>query len=142
MPNSIQSPEIQAFATGFPITLMHFVVTLAILFVAAAVYIALTPHKEITLIRDGNTAAAVSLGGVLVGLAIPLAVSLKASTTIIELALWGVAITLVQLLVFRLVDLLLRGLPKRIQDGEMAAAAMLVGAKLSTAVILAAAVSG
>jgi len=102
----------------------------------------LTPHKEITLIRDGNTAAAVSLGGVLVGLAIPLAVSLKASTTLIELALWGVAITLVQLLVFRLVDILLRGLPKRIQDGEMAAAAMLVGAKIATALILAAAVSG
>jgi putative membrane protein len=142
MPNSIQSPEIQAFATGFPITLMHFGVTVAILFAAAAIYVVLTPHKEITLIREGNTAAAVSLGGVLVGLAIPLAVSLKASTTLIELALWGAATMMVQLLIFRLVDLVLRGLPKRIQDGEMAAAAMLVGAKLSTALILAAAVAG
>lgn len=141
MSNSM-SPEIQAFATGFPITLMHFSVTVAILFAAAAVYVALTPHKEITLIREGNAAAAVSLGGVLVGLAIPLAISLKASTTLIELALWGAATVMVQLLIFRLVDLMLRGLPKRIQDGEMAAAAMLVGAKLSTAVILAAAVSG
>ena len=138
----LQSPEIQAFATGFPVTLLHAGVTVAMLFAAAAAYVMLTPHKEIRLIRDGNTAAAVSLGGVLVGLAIPLAVSLKASTSLIELALWGVAITLVQLLVFRLVDLLLRGLPKRIQDGEMAAAAMLVGAKISTALIVAAAVSG
>jgi putative membrane protein len=142
MPNSIQSPEIQAFATGFPVTLMHFGVTVAILFAAATIYVILTPHKEITLIREGNTAAAVSLGGVLVGLAIPLAVSLKASTTLIELALWGAATMMVQLLIFRLVDLVLRGLPKRIQDGEMAAAAMLVGAKLSTALILAAAVAG
>jgi putative membrane protein len=142
MPNSIQSPEIQAFATGFPITLMHFVVTLVILFAAAAIYVALTPHREITLIRDGNAAAAVSLGGVLVGLAIPLAVSLKASTTLVELALWGAAIMVVQLLIFRLVDILLRGLPRRIQEGEMAAAATLVGAKLATALILAAAVSG
>ena len=142
MPNSIQSPEIQAFATGFPITLMHFGVTVAILFAAAAIYVVLTPHKEITLIREGNTAAAVSLGGVLVGLAIPLAVSLKASTTLIELALWGAATMMVQLLIFRLVDLVLRGLPRRIQDGEMAAAAMLVGSKIATALILAAAVSG
>ena len=142
MPNSIQSPEIQAFATGFPITLMHFVVTLVILFAAAAIYVALTPHREITLIRDGNAAAAVSLGGVLVGLAIPLAVSLKASTTLVELALWGAAIMVVQLLIFRLVDILLRGLPRRIQEGEMAAAALLVGAKLSTAVVVAAAVAG
>jgi putative membrane protein len=142
MPNSIQSPEIQAFATGFPITLMHFVVTLVILFAAAAIYVALTPHREITLNRDGMAAAAVSLGGVLVGLAIPLAVSLKASTTLVELALWGAAIMVVQLLIFRLVDILLRGLPRRIQEGEMAAAATLVGAKLATALILAAAVSG
>jgi putative membrane protein len=138
----LQSPEIQAFATGFPVTLLHAAITVTILFAAAALYVMLTPHKEITLIRDGNTAAAVSLGGVLIGLAIPLAVSLKASTTLIELTLWGVAITLVQLLVFRLVDLLLHGLPRRIQDDEMAAAAMLVGAKIATALILAAAVSG
>jgi putative membrane protein len=138
----LQSPEIQAFATGFPVTLLHFAVTLVILIAAAALYIMLTPHKEITLIREGNTAAAVSLGGVLVGLAIPLAVSLKASTTLIELSLWGAATVLVQLLIFRIVDLVLHGLPHRIQEDEMAAAAMLVGAKLATAVILAAAVSG
>ena len=136
------SPEIQAFATGFPLTLLHAGVTMLILFLGAAVYVLLTPHKEITLIREGNTAAAVSLSGVLVGLAIPLAVSLKASTTLIELALWGAATMVVQMLIFRLVDLVLRGLPRRIQDGEMAAAAMLVGAKLATALILAAAFSG
>ncbi|HEY3947615.1 DUF350 domain-containing protein [Phenylobacterium sp.] len=142
MPTTLQSPEIQAFAAGFPITLLHAGVTVAILFAAAALYVLLTPHKEITLIREGNTAAAVSLSGVLVGLAIPLAISLKASTGLVDLTLWGVAITLVQLLVFRLVDFILHGLPRRIQDGEMAAAAMLVGAKVATALILAAAVSG
>jgi putative membrane protein len=142
MTTPFQSPEIQAFATGFPITLLHAGVTVAMLFAAAAVYVLLTPHKEITLIREGNSAAAVSLSGVLVGLAIPLAVSLKASTSLIELALWGAATVLVQLLIFRIVDLILHGLPKRIQDGEMAAAAALVGAKLATALIFAAAVSG
>ena len=138
----LQSPEIQAFATGFPITLLHAGVTVAILFVAAAVYLVLTPHKEIALIREGNTAAATSMAGVMLGLAIPLAVSLKASTSLIELALWGAATVLVQLLIFRIVDLILHGLPRRIQEGEMAAATMLVGAKLATALILAAAVSG
>jgi putative membrane protein len=136
------SPEIQAFATGFPLTLLHIGVTMLILLVGAAAYVLLTPHKEITLIRDGNTAAAVSLGGVLLGLAIPLSVSLNASTNLIEIGLWGVATVVVQLLVFRLVDILLRGLPQRIQEGEMSAAALLVGAKLSSAVIVAAAVSG
>jgi len=138
----LQSPEIQAFATGFPITLMHAGVTVLILFLGAGLYILLTPHREISLIREGNAAAALSLGGVMVGLSIPLAVSLHASTSAMEIGVWGASTVVVQLLIFRLVDLLLHGLPRRIQDGEVAAAALLVGAKLSTALILAAAVAG
>ena len=133
------SPEIQAFAAGFPVFLAHAGVTVAILFAAVALYVLLTPHKETTLIREGNTAAAISLAGVLVGLAIPLAASLKASTNVIEIGLWGAVTVVVQLLVFRLVDLMLHGLPRRIQEGEVSAAALLVGAKLATAVIIAAA---
>jgi len=133
------SPEIQAFAAGFPVFLAHAGVTVIILLAAAALYVLLTPHKEITLIREGNTAAALSLSGVLLGLAIPLAASLKASTNVIEIGLWGAVTVVVQLLVFRLVDMILRGLPKRIQEGEISAAALLVGAKLATAIIIAAA---
>lgn len=133
------SPEIQAFAAGFPVFLAHAGVTVVILFAAAALYILLTPHREITLIREGNTAAALSLSGVLLGLAIPLAASLKASTNVIEIGLWGVVTVVVQLLVFRIVDMILRGLPRRIQEGEVSAAALLVGAKLATAIVIAAA---
>jgi len=140
--NELQSPEIQAFATGFPLTLLHAGLTMLFLVAGAGIYILLTPQKEIRLIREGNVAAAVSLGGMLVGLAIPLAVSLSASTSAVEIGLWGAATIAVQLLVFRLTDLVLHGLPKRIQDGEMAAAALLVGVKLATAVILGAAMAG
>ncbi len=142
MPQQLQSPEIQAFATGFPITLMHAGLTVLILFLGTALYVLLTPHREIALIREGNTAAAVSLGGVMLGLAIPLAISLHASTSLIEIAIWGASTVAVQLLVFRGVDLILHGLPRRIQEGEVSAAALLVGAKLATALILAAAVAG
>jgi putative membrane protein len=135
------SPVVQAFANGFPITLLHVAVSIGMLCLAAALYIVLTPHHEIRMVREGNVAAALDVGGVLVGLAIPLAYSLKGSTSLSDLALWGVATVAVQLLVFRLVDLVLHGLPKRIQDGEVAAAALLVGAKLATAMIVAAAVA-
>ena len=83
MPSQLQSPEVQAFATGFPVTLMHAGVTLFMLILGTALYALLTPHKEIKLIREGNSAAALSLGGVMVGLAIPLAISLTASTSVI-----------------------------------------------------------
>ena len=135
------SPVLQAFASGFPVTLLHVAVSVGMLFLASAIYILLTPHSEISMIREGNVAAALDVGGVLVGLAIPLAWSLKSSTSLADVALWGAATVMVQLLVFRLVDLVLHGLPRRIQEGEVAAAAVLVGAKLATAMIVAAAVA-
>lgn len=138
----LESAEVQAFASGFPTTLAHLGVTLALLAAGATLYVLLTPWKEIALVRQGNTAAALALGGVLVGLAAPLAVSLSVSTSIKDILVWGVATVVLQLLVFRLVDMILHGLAQRIRDGQIAAAVVLVGAKLATAMILAAALSG
>ena len=138
----LESPEVQAFASGFPTTVAHLGVTLGLLAVGAVIYALLTPWKEIALIREGNAAAAVAFAGVLVGLAVPLAVSLSVSTSLKDITLWGVATVVLQLLAFRVVDLLLTGLPQRIREGEISAAVLLVGAKLSTALILAAALTG
>ena len=136
------SPEVQAFATGFPLTLLHAGITIVLLALGASLYAWLTPFRDVQLIREGNTAAAISLGAVLVGLAIPLAVSLGFSTGELEMAIWGVAIIAVQLFVFRFTDFVLKGLPRRIQAGEIAAATFLAAIKLSAALILAAAVAG
>jgi putative membrane protein len=138
---SIQSPELEAWATGFPVTLLHVGVGLVILTAGAALYSLLTPHREIQLIRDGNAAAALSFGGVLVGLALPLAFALAASASLLEIVLWGGTAIILQLALFWLTDLLLVGRPQRIREGEVAAAALLVAAKLAVAVILAAAVT-
>jgi putative membrane protein len=138
----LESAEVQAFATGFPTTLAHLGVTLALLAAGATLYALFTPWREISLIREGNAAAAVAFSGVLLGLAIPLAVSLSVSTSIKDIVLWGIATVVLQLLAFRMVDMLLTGLPQRIREGETAAAVLLVGAKLATALILAAALTG
>ena len=136
------TPEVQAFATGFPLTLLHGGITVALLFVGAGLYALLTPYRDIQLIREGNTAAAISLGSVLVGLAIPLSVSLAASNGELELLMWGLAIIAVQLFVFRFTDWVLQGLPRRIQAGEVSAATFLACVKLATALVLAGAVAG
>lgn len=133
-------PEVQAFASGFPVTLLHAGVTLIMLIIGAFVYSILTPYKEIDQIRDGNSAAAVAFGGVIIGLAIPLAASMAASDSLRQVVIWGGATILLQLFVFRMVDFLLTGLPARINDGEVSAAVLLVAAKLAAALILAAAV--
>ena len=127
---------------SLPAFLAYFAVALALIAAFLLVYLNVTPYGEIELIRQGNTAAAIAFAGILVGLAVPLAVSLSVSTSVRDIAIWGVATVVLQLLAFRIVDMLLTGLPQRIEKGEVAAAVVLAGAKLATALILAAALTG
>lgn len=135
-------PVLQSFLTGFPVMLAHFFVTVAMLAAGVTAYIWITPHRELALVRQGNAAAAISLSGAVLGLAIPLAVSLSASVSVADIAVWGLFTLVVQLVVFRLADLFLRDLPARIEAGENAAAILLAGVKLAVAAVAAAAVSG
>ncbi|MCJ9429846.1 DUF350 domain-containing protein [Kordiimonas marina] len=127
---------------GLPVFMVHSAASLALLIVGMLIYIKITPHDEIALIRAGNTAAALSAGGAMIGLALPLSFSLAASVSLWDLLIWGVVALVFQLVAFRLVDLLVKDLPKRIEAGEMGAAILLVAFKLATASINAAAIAG
>lgn len=69
--------------------LSHFAVALAILTVAAGIYIAITPYREIALIRQGNAAAAIALGGTIIGMSIALYSVVAHSANLLDFALWG-----------------------------------------------------
>lgn len=141
LPVDLASPELQAFAAGFPVALLHTGATLLLLILGATIYLMLSPYKEISHIREGNSAAAVAFGGALVAISIPLAVALTSSTTAKEILVWGFATLAVQLLIYRLTDLMLAGLQQRIHEGEVSASVLLVSAKLAVAIIIASAVS-
>jgi putative membrane protein len=135
-------PVIQSFLTGFPVLLLHFAVTLAILAAGVALYHLITPYHELRLIGGGNTAAAISFSAAIVGLAIPLAVCMATSVNVWDIVLWGVVTLLIQLLAFRIGDALLKDLPTRIESGEIGAAVLVLGIKIAIALINAAAVAG
>ena len=65
---------IQSFLSGFPVLVLHLAVTLGMLGIGVTIYHLVTPYHELRLIRNGNTAAALSISGAIIGLAIPLAV--------------------------------------------------------------------
>lgn len=133
---------LQSFINGFPILVLHLGVTLGMLAVAVAIYVWITPYPEFRLIKAGNVAAAVSLSGAIVGLALPLAFAMAASVNVFDILIWGVVTLFLQLAVYRFTDLVLRGLPARIEAGEIGPALVLVAIKLAVAAINAAAVSG
>ena len=134
-------PVIQSFLVGFPVLILHSSVTLAMLAMGVFFYIKIPPYDEIDLVRAGNSAAAASLAGAIIGLAVPLGFSMSSSVAIWEILIWGPVTLFLQLIAFRLTDLMLRDLPKRITDGEMGAALLLISIKLAVAAINAAAVT-
>lgn len=129
---------IQAFIEGFPRFLIWTGAAGGLLLVACTVYVLLTPWKELALVRGGNGAAGLALSGAIAGLALPISSALASSVSLLDLLIWGGVALLLQLIAYRVVDLILRDMPKRIENDEAGAAIVLIAAKLATALILAA----
>lgn len=136
------SATAQAFAAGFPVALAHLGVSFGLLVLGVGLYALISPLQEVRRIREGEATAAISFGGLILGLAIPLAASLLASSSTVDVALWGGGAVALTLLVFRIIDLVFRGLPERQKDGDLGAAGLLVVTKIATALILAAGIAG
>jgi putative membrane protein len=118
--------------------LIYFGVALVFQAVFIALYMAVTPHHEATLIKQGNAAAAISLGGAVLGFTLPLASVIIHSVSLLDMAIWSVVALLVQLAVYRLVDFLLREISRHIEEGNIAAATTLAVASLAIGMINAA----
>lgn len=129
---------IEGFVSGFPEFLIMTGAAGIMLVLASTIYILLTPWKELALVRGGNGAAGLALAGAITGLAIPLASCLASSVGLFDLAIWGVVALLMQLIAYRIVDLILSGIPARIENDEAGAAIVLIAAKLAVAMLLAA----
>ncbi len=133
---------LQSLFAGFPYYLLHSATALVMLAVSVVIYLFVTPYPEVRLVRAGNTAAAISLAGAIVGLALPMAFGLAASINIFDIIVWGGVALVMQILAFVVVWLILRDLPRRITDDEIGPAILLVAIKLAVAMINAAAVTG
>jgi putative membrane protein len=132
---------LNAFVAGFPDFIIQLGVALGLFVASLTIYVMMTPHKELALIRAGNPSAALAFAGVVVGLAIPLGSCLAHSFGVVDLIIWGVVTLLLQLIAFRFADMFLRGLPRRIAEGDVAAAVFLLSVKIGLALILSGAVA-
>lgn len=111
-----------ATAAGIPAFLLYFIVALVFAAVFTGLYIQITPQHEISLIRDGKRAAAISFAGALIGFALPLAKSIEQSRNLADMLVWSAVALLVQLLAFFIASLVAPGLGRRISAGDEAAA--------------------
>lgn len=124
--------------SALPLFLAYFATATALVAAFLAVYTALTPHSEWRLIREGNIAAALSLGGALLGFCLPLASVIAHSSVLIDVAIWGLIALLVQLLVWWVVEKAFSGIAARVERGDTAAGTFLAMTSLAAGVINAA----
>jgi len=102
------------------------------------IYIIITPHAEIKLIRENNSSAAVAFSGSLMGFSLPIAIIIAHSSTLISCLVWGIIALLTQIFVFFIARLLIPEMPKKIEKGELASGIWLGMASLIGGIINAA----
>ena len=105
---------------SLPAFLAYFAVALALIAAFLLVYLNVTPYGEIALIRQGNTAAAISLSGALVGFAMPVANVIAHSDALLDLTVWGIIAGVIQLLTYLVARFTLPHLTEDIPNGQVA----------------------
>ena len=116
------SGEAAQSLAGAPAFLLYLAVAFALVAIFIVLYSLITPQREIALIREGNAAAAISLGGAILGFAIPLSKSISQSRDLVDMVTWACVALAVQLAAFFLSGLVISHEAKRITEGDLAAA--------------------
>lgn len=104
-----------------------------------ALYRWITPHDEGALIRGGNVAAAVALGGALLGYVIPLASALANTHSLPEFVAWALLAGVIQIATFWIVRrIALPDVSARIERGELSTALYLMFISITVGILNAA----
>ncbi len=126
---------------GLPEFAIYFGMGLGFMLLYVVLYLMVTPHREITLIRGDNLPAAVVLAGALLGFALPLANALRVASGVLGVAAWAFIALVAQLAAYAMVAMLLKDFPKRINRGEMAAAVLAAAIHVSVGLVNSAAMN-
>jgi putative membrane protein len=126
---------LQSLASGLPVLVMQFIAAAGVYGAGIAVYLRLTPYHELDLVRGGNVAAAITLGGALIGLAIPIGMTLAHSLNVADILIWGSVSAALQAIAFGAANLALRGLARSVERGDVAAAIVAASVQIAVGII-------
>ncbi|KQP09817.1 hypothetical protein ASF28_01140 [Methylobacterium sp. Leaf99] len=127
--------------SGLPAFLAYMAAAAGLVALYLVVYLSATAHREIALIRANNSAAALALGGSLIGYTLPLAAAITNAQTILDCVIWGLVALVVQILIYLVVRLILPDLSRRIEAGEVSAAILIAAFSLAGGLVDAAAMT-
>jgi len=126
------------FLATLPNFLAYLGTAIVLLVAFVAIYLYVTPYREIALIRNNNTAAAISLSGAILGFAMPIANVIAHSDTLLDLAVWGVVAGIVQTVAWGLARVALPQLQEDIAAGRVAPATFVAALSITVGLLNAA----
>ena len=121
--------------------LIHLILAATLLIAFFIIYTRVTPYNEVLLIRQGNHAAALSLGGALLGFSATIASSLMHTADYQQFFAWAFGAMVVQLLAYVVTTRLLRMSKDQIESNNSAFGGLLGAISLSLGAINAACIS-
>ncbi len=130
----------ESFA-GFDDFLIYLGISSLLLVMFVAIYVRITPYREVGLIREGNMAAAFSLSGALIGMVIPLSNAIQFSVNPIDMVIWGFIALAIQLLVFIIARIALPHIAQDIPAGKQASGFFLGAISIAAGILNAACMS-
>ena len=121
--------------------LIHLLLAAVLLAVFFKAYTWMTPFDEILLIRQGNFAAALSLGGALIGFSITIGSALVHTADYREFAAWAFGAMVVQMLAYAITTRVLNMSKDQIEGNNAAFGGLLGAISISIGVINGACIS-
>ena len=119
----------------------YFTAALVLLAVFCFIYGRVTPYHEITLIKEGKTAPAISFGGAASGFVVPLASAIIHSVGFVDMVIWALIAMLVQIAVFLGLRIIFTDMIRDIADDRVAPATLLAVFSLAIGILDAACMS-
>lgn len=114
--------------SNLPNFILYISTVLPFLCAAVWLYVKITPYDELALIDQGNLAAALSLLGAAVGMALPIASVVAHSANLFEVFGWSSIALTVQLVAWMVVNtLVITNLKLRITNNDITAGTVLGG---------------
>jgi putative membrane protein len=131
--------DFMGFKTGALAFLLAFVVAGLFTVAFKIIYQFVTPYRERDLIRQGNVAAAIALGGALIGYVLPLASALSHTVSLPEFMAWATLAGIIQIVTFVLVRVIaLKDVKARIEAGEISVGVYLAAVSIAVGLLNAA----
>jgi len=130
--------RVQELFSGSGTFALTFLVSSALLAAFITLYSVLTAHHEMTLIRHGNKAAALSLGGAIVGFSIPVGKAVAQSGSLIDLVVWAAIAFVAQILAYGAAAILVPHLRRTISADHVARGILLAALALAIGMLNAA----